>query len=394
MREGDLMLSNNVHELDVDGKKIILVGTAHVSKHSVDEVKEVIEREEPDTVCVELCESRYNSIYDKDRWANMDIVKIIKEGKALLLLVNLILSSYQKKMSKQLGVQPGQEMIQGIESAKQIDADLVLADRDIETTFRRILSSISLWDKAKLLVQMIFSILSDEEVSEEDLDNIKSGDMLDSALKEMSESFPKLKTPLVDERDKYLAQKIKTAPGEKIVAVLGAAHIPGVKREINNDNDLRSLNKVPVKSKKVKIISWIIPITIILFIASTFAVNRDMGTKQILSWILWNGSLSAIGAVLAFAHPLSILTAFLAAPISSLNPLLAAGWFAGLAEVLIRKPNIREFENLTEDILNLKGFWRNKVTRVLLVVVLVNLGSVLGTMISGTDIIRLFIHSL
>lgn len=388
------MSSSNVHELDVDGKKVILVGTAHVSKHSVDEVQEVIEREEPDTVCVELCESRYNAIFDKDRWANTDIVKIIKEGKALLFLVNLILSSYQKKMSKQLGVQPGQEMMQGIESAEKVDAELVLADRDIETTFRRILASISLWDKAKLMVQMIFNILSDEEVSEEDLDKIKSGDMLDAALKEMSESFPKLKIPLVDERDKYLAQKIKTAPGEKIVAVLGAAHIPGVKREIRNDNDLRELKKVPPKSKKVKIISWLIPITIILFIASTFAVNKDMGTKQLLSWVLWNGSLSAIGAVFALAHPLSILTAFVAAPLSSLNPLLAAGWFAGLAEVLVRKPNIKEFENLTEDILNLKGFWRNKVTRVLLVVVLVNLGSVLGTMISGTDIVRMFIHSL
>lgn len=388
------MSSNNVHELDIEGKKIILIGTAHVSKHSVDEVKEVIEAEQPDTVCVELCQSRYNAIFDKDRWANTDIVKIIKEGKALLFLVNLILSSYQKKLSKQLGVQPGQEMIQGIESAREVDAEIVLADRNIEITFKRILSSISLWDKMKLLTQMILNILSDEEVSEEDLDKIKSGDMLDAALKEMSESFPKLKTPLVDERDKYLAQKIKTSPGEKIVAVLGAAHIPGVKKEIRNENDLSALNKTPKKSKKVKIISWLIPITIILFIASTFAVNREMGTRQILSWVLWNGSLSAIGAVFALAHPLSILTAFLAAPLSSLNPLLAAGWFAGFAEVLIRRPNIKEFENLTEDILSLRGFWRNKVTRVLLVVVLVNLGSVLGTMISGTDIVRLFIHSL
>jgi len=388
------MSNSNVHEIDIDDKKIILVGTAHVSKHSVDEVKEIIEREQPDTVCVELCKSRYDSISDKDRWANMDIVKIVKDGKALLFLINLILSAYQKKMSKQLGVQPGQEMIQGIESAKEVDAELVLADRNIDITFKRILASISLWDKIKLLFQLIYSIFKDEKITEEDLDKIKSEDMLDSALKEMSESMPKLKVPLVDERDKYLAQKIKEAPGEKIVAVLGAAHIPGIKKEIKNDNDLKELTKVPDKSKKMKIISWIIPITIVLFIGSTFTINKDMGTQQIMSWVLWNGSLSAIGAVLALAHPLSILTAFLAAPISSLNPLLAAGWFAGLAEVLIRKPSVKEFQNLTDDILSLKGFWRNKVTRTLLVVVLVNLGSVVGTMISGTDIVRMFIRSL
>ncbi|WP_432663096.1 TraB/GumN family protein [Wukongibacter baidiensis] len=388
------MAKGNVHEIDIDDKKIILVGTAHVSKHSVDEVKEIIEREQPDTVCVELCKSRYDSILDKDRWANMDIVKIVKDGKALLFLINLILSAYQKKMSKQLGVQPGQEMIQGIESAKEVEAELVLADRNIDITFKRILASISLWDKIKLLFQLIFSIFKDEEITEEDLDKIKSEDMLDSALKEMSESMPKLKTPLVDERDKYLAQKIKEAPGEKIVAVLGAAHIPGIKKEIKNDNDLKELSRVPDKSKKMKIISWIIPIAIIIFIASTFTINKDMGTQQIMSWILWNGTLSAIGAVLALAHPLAILTAFLAAPISSLNPLLAAGWFAGLAEVLIRKPSVKEFQNLTDDILSLKGFWRNKVTRTLLVVVLVNLGSVMGTMISGTDIVRMFIRSL
>ncbi|WP_432407878.1 TraB/GumN family protein [Wukongibacter sp. M2B1] len=388
------MSKGNVHEIDIDDRKIILVGTAHVSKHSVDEVKEIIEREQPDTVCVELCKSRYDSIYDKDRWANMDIVKIVKDGKALLFLINLILSAYQKKMSKQLGVQPGQEMIQGIESAKEVDAELVLADRNIDITFKRILASISLWDKIKLLFQLIYSIFKDEKITEEDLDKIKSEDMLDSALKEMSESMPKLKVPLVDERDRYLAQKIKEAPGDKIVAILGAAHVPGIKEEIKNDNDLEKLTKVPDKSKKMKIISWTIPVAIILFIASTFTINKDMGTQQIMSWILWNGSLSAIGAVLALAHPLSIVTAFLAAPISSLNPLLAAGWFAGLAEVLIRKPSVKEFQNLTDDILSLKGFWRNKVTRTLLVVVLVNLGSVLGTMISGTDIVRMFIHSL
>lgn len=386
--------SNNVHELQVDNKKVIIVGTAHISKKSVDEVKEVIEQEKPDSVCVELCKSRYESIFNKDRWANMDVIKIIKNKKALSFLLNLIISSYQKKMAKRLGVNAGQEMVQAIESAREKDAEIVLADRNIETTFSRILANISFWDKLKLLSQFLFSMFSDETISEEDLDELKSQDMLNSALNEMTKRMPKLKVPLVDERDKYLAQKIKDAPGEKVVAVLGAAHVPGVKREIYNNNDLRELRKVPSKKNIGKIVGWAIPIIVVILIASTFIMNRDAGMKQVISWILWNGSLSALGAAFAFGHPLSILTALIAAPISSLNPLLAAGWFAGLVEVLLRRPTVKDFESLSEDILTVKGFWNNKVTRTLLVVVLANLGSVAGTMISGTDIIRLFIKSL
>lgn len=388
------MANNNIHELDVDGKKVLLIGTAHVSKHSADEVKEVIETERPDTVCIELCKSRYDSLYDKDRWANTDIVKVIKEKKAMLFLINLIMSSYQKRIAAQLGVNPGQEMIQGIESAKEIDANIVLADRNIEVTFKRIMNSVGLWDKIKLLMQLVFSMFGDETISEEELDRIKSEDMLDSALNEMTKSMPKLKTPLVDERDKYLAQKIKEAPGEKIVAVLGAAHVPGIKKEIKKDNDLKELSKLPKEKKIGKIIAWSIPVVVVILILSTFFMNRDAGTKQIMSWILWNGTLSALGTMIAVGHPLSILTAFLAAPISSLNPLIAAGWFAGLVEVLIRRPSVREFENIPEDISTIRGFWRNKVIRILLVVVFANLGSVLGTVISGTDIIRLFVDSL
>ncbi|MCT4565714.1 MAG: TraB/GumN family protein [Maledivibacter sp.] len=387
-------MSDNIHQLTLDDKEVILVGTAHVSQNSAKEVKNIIEQEQPDTVCIELCQSRYDSLFDKDRWANMDIIKIIKEKKALLFLINLIMASYQKKIAKQLGVKAGQEMMQGIESAKEVDAEIVLADRNIDVTFKRILANLNLWDKSKLVFQLIYSVFDNEEISEEDLDKLKSEDMLNSALNEMTKNMPRLKTSLVDERDKYLAQKIKNAPGNKIVAVLGAAHIPGVKKEIYKENDLKELSKLPKQRNIGKYISWIIPAVIIFLIGYTFFVNKDMGVKQVLSWVLWNGSLSALGATIAVAHPLSILTAFVAAPISSLNPLIAAGWFAGLVEVLVRKPSVKEFESLSDDILNIKGFWKNKVTRTLLVVVLANLGSVLGTMVSGTDIVRLFINSL
>ncbi|MED4015705.1 TraB/GumN family protein [Sutcliffiella cohnii] len=388
------MTEGNITTLNYEGKQIILIGTAHVSKKSAEEVKEVIEREQPDTVCVELDEPRYQSIMAGNQWKDMDIFKVIKEKKASLLLMNLAISSFQKRMAKEMDIKPGQEMIQGIESANEIGAQLVLADRNIQITFARIWGNIGLFGKAKLLMQIIYSIFSNEKVSEEDLEKLKSQDMLDAMLEEFTESFPKLKTPLIDERDQYLAEKIKRAPGNKVVAVLGAAHVPGIRKEIFKKHDLKELTKLPPKSKAPKIIGWMIPILILAVIAYTFISNPTAGMQQTISWILWNGSFSAIGTAIAFGHPLAILTAFFAAPITSLNPLLAAGWFAGLVQALLRRPSVRDFESLSEDVYSIKGFWNNKVTRILLIVVLANLGSSLGTLIGGADVVRLFLENL
>lgn len=388
------MSNNNVHRLNVGEKEIILIGTAHVSKQSAEEVKEIITAEQPDSVCIELDEGRYQSIHQRNKWKEMDIVQIIKEKRATLLLVNLILSTYQKKMANQFDIQPGQEMMQGMQSAQEIGANLVLADRDIQTTFKRIWRGVSAWGKVKLLFSIILSIFDDEEISEEELEKMKTEDMLSSALNELSTSFPGVKKHLVDERDQYLSQKIKEAPGKKIVAVLGAAHVPGIMKEIQREHDLNKLTQIPAKSSFSKVIGWMIPIAIILIIISTFSVDTQMGIEQITSWILWNGTLSAIGVVLARGHILSALAAFLAAPITSLNPLLAAGWFSGLSEAYIKKPHVEDFENLSQDIFSLKGFWKNRVTRILLVVILGNLGSVVGTWIGGLDVIRMFIKTI
>lgn len=388
------MTIDNVHRLELDGKEIILIGTAHVSKKSVEEVKELIEEEKPDTVCVELCQSRYQSISNADKWKDMDIVKVIKEGKAMMLLINLVLSSYQKRLGRKLGVQPGQEMIQGIQSANELGATLCLADRDIQTTLLRLWRGIGFIGKIKFFFQMVLSMFTDEEVSEEELEKMKSQDMLTAALDELTTSFPQFKAILIDERDKYLSQKIKEAPGNKVVAVLGAGHIPGIKKVIREDHDLKELSKVLPASKTGKIIGWSIPVIILALIISTLSIDKTAGFDQIVSWILWNGSLSALGTLLALGHPLSILTAFVVAPISSLSPLLAAGWFAGLTEAFIRKPHVQDFENLSEDVFSWKGFWRNKVTHILLVVAFANLGSSVGTFIGGADVIRHFINTI
>ncbi len=387
------MSEENITRLHLDGKEYILIGTAHISKNSAEQVKEVIEQERPDSVCVELDAGRYQSVMEGNKWKEMDIFKVIKEKKATLLLMNLAISSFQNRMAKQFDIKPGQEMIQGIESAKDVDAKLVLADRNIQITFSRIWGGLGLKGKSLLLSQVIASIFSDESITEEELEKMKKQDTINAILDEFTDSFPQLKVPLIDERDQYLAEKIRNAPGEKIVAVLGAAHVPGITKEIHKKHDLKKLTSLPPKSKAPKIIGWSIPILILAIIAYTFIANPDAGLQQTLSWVLWNGGLSALGAALALGHPLTILTAFIAAPITSLNPLLAAGWFAGIAQAFLVKPNVSDFEKLTEDVFTFKGFWRNKVTRILLIVVLANLGSSLGTFIGGADVIRLFFQN-
>lgn len=384
----------SIEKLAYEDKEIILIGTAHVSRQSVQEVQNVIEEEKPDTVCIELCQSRYNSIIDRDRWRKMDIIKVIKEHKALFLLVNLALSSFQGRIARQFGIQPGQEMLQGINSAKEIGAGLVLADRDIQVTFLRIWRSLGFFSKLKLFGLIFASVFSDEDLNEEELEKLKTEDMLTLALSEFSSSFPQLKKVLIDERDMYLAQKIKEAPGKKVVAVVGAGHVPGIKARFHNNHDVLDLGSVPPPSAIGKIIGWAIPLLILILIISTFTIDKALAMEQITTWVIWNGLLAALGATLAFGHPLSIITAFIAAPITSLNPLLAAGWFAGLSEAYIRRPQVEDFERLPEDIHTLRGFWRNKVTHILLVVAISNLGSVAGTVIAGTDVIKIFLKGI
>lgn len=384
------MDEQNVTRIHLDGREIILIGTAHVSRTSAELVKRVIDAEKPDTVCVELDEQRYRSVMQGNKWKDTDIFKIIKDKQATLMLINLAIASFQKRIAKQFGIEPGQEMIQGIKSAEEHGARLVLADRNIQVTFSRIWNSVGFWGKAKLMTQLLWSILSSEEITEEELEKMKTRDMLDSMLEEFTESAPRLKKPLIDERDQYLAQKIKDAPGEKVVAVLGAAHVPGITREIHRDHDLEALSSLPPKSKWPKIIGWAIPIAIVALIAVTFVLNPSIGVQQTISWVLWTGILSGIGAAAALAHPMAILAGIVAAPLTTLHPLLAAGWFAGFAQAYFRRPSVRDFENLSEDVLSVKGFWRNKVTRILLVVTLCNIGASFGTFIAGADIVRRF----
>ena len=388
-------MSENVVSLKCADKAIYLVKTAHVSKNSVEDVKKTIEEIGPDAICIELDEDRYRKLDHNDTWKQMDIKEVIKSGKVGFLLVNMILGSFQRRMAGKMDSNSGGEMIMAMDMAKEKDIPLVLADRDINTTFKRIWYNLGLWEKCKLLATIIFSIFDDEDISEEDLDNLKRSDVLDAAMNEIGKEFPNVKRILVDERDMYLAQKIKTAPGEKIVAVVGAAHANGIIKHIDEDIDLDKLCDLTKKKSLIgTLIKWGIPIALIVMIIYSFIQSFETGIDQILSWFLFCGVGAALGSILALANPLTIIVSFIVAPFTAINPLLAAGWFAGLMELSIRKPRVQDFEDLSKDTLTLKGFYKNRVTRVLLVVLLCNIFCSIGSVIGGIDVVRSFIGLL
>jgi len=387
-------MEQNIVRLPYKDKELILIPTAHVSKDSAELVRTVIEQENPDSICIELDADRFHNLKHKKSWEETNITEIIKGKKAGYLLINLVLANYQKKMAEQLGSTSGQEMLEGINASEQRNIPLVLADRSIQTTFSRIWGKMNFFDKAKLLSSLISSLFDDEKVSEEDLLKLQQEDNLTAALQEITKEFPKISEVLVHERDMYLSYKIKNAPGKKVVAILGAAHVIGMKEEIYKEYPIEPLDEIPPKTIWSKVFAWSIPVTLGLMILLIFTQNVDTGIKQIAYWFLWNGSLSALGCLLAFAHPLTILVTFICAPIGAISPVLAAGWFGGLAEAYIRKPTVKDFEQINTDLFSMKGLWKNKITRILLVVVLANIGSTIGTMIGGVGVIQKFIETI
>ena len=376
--------------MEYQGKEIILIATAHVSKQSAELVKEVIDREQPDSICVELDEDRYQNIKNPKKWENTDLVQVIKDKKVGFMLAQLVLASYQRKLAKQLDTNVGEEMLQGIRSAEETGAELVLADRNIQTTFMRIWRKMSLKEKFDLLLNLFFALDEEDEteISDEEIAKLLQKDMLEAAMTSMKEEFPKIGDILLCERDQHLANKIKNAPGKKIVAVLGGAHVAGVKEEIFKEQNMAEITSVPPAGKAGKIIGWAVPLAIVALIAYGFVQGFQTGMEQVISWILWNGSLAALFTAIMLGHPLSILTAFVVAPISSLNPMLACGWFAGLMEAHIRKPKVEDVNNISNDIFSIKGLFHNRFLRTLLIVIMANLGSTLGTIIAGMDIIK------
>ncbi len=372
------------HVTLADNRQIYLVGTAHVSKESVDDVINTVNIVNPDRICVELCGPRYHTLTQRDAWKKMDIFKVVREKKSLMLLVQLIMSAFYRQLGKTLDVQPGAEMLEGVNLAKEKDIELVLADREIEITLKRVWGYMGFWTKAKLINHLFLSLFTNETIDQDMVETLKEKDQLESIMAEFSEQFPEIKSRLIDERDIYLAQKIREAGGKEVVAVVGAGHCKGISEYIHKDNDLTELKKTPPPSWVPTLLKWGIPALIIaLFGYGLYNKGLTHFIENIGIWFLGNGLFSAIGAIAAFAHPLTVISAFLAAPFTSLNPMIGAGWVAGLVQAWIKKPTVDDFEDMSTAIESVKGFWTNPVTRTLLVVALANLGSAIGTPLAG-----------
>lgn len=381
-------MEEHIVRLDYQEKQIILVATSHVLKQSAELIKKVIHEERPDSVCVELDEERYQSILNPKAWENTDIIQVIKSKKVGFLLANLILGSYQKRIAKDLDTVAGQEMLEGINSAKETGAQLVLADRSIQTTFTRIWRKLNLWDKAKLLFDLLVSEDDDKSLSNDDVSELLKTDVLASVTAQVREKFPKIADILISERDQYLAHMIKEAPGKTVVAVLGGAHVPGVTQEIFKTQDIAELSKVPAKNPVSRVLGWAIPVLIIGLMLYSLIMNVETGVRQLSSWALWTGVPAAVFTALSFGHPLSILTSLVAAPFTTLNPLIACGWITGLVEATIRKPTVQDINNIPRDIFSLKYFFKNRFLKVLLIVIMANIGSSIGSFAAGLDIIK------
>ena len=370
----------------INGKEITIIGTAHISNDSVEEVKEALLEIQPDTVAIELDDERYKSMTEKKNWQDMDIVDIIKKKKVGFLLAQMILSSYQRKIAQNLNQTVGQEMSVAIQYSKENQTKLLMIDRNIQITLLRIWHNLGWFEKVKMLTELLSSLF-ENDVKEEDIEALKQGDMLQSALAEVSKQFPKIAESLIFERDRIMAYKLTHASGNKIVAVVGAAHLPGIQKNLNNQNSISDILQVS-KKKSGTISAWIFPIFIVGLILLSIINSPGLAFDTILRFILINGSLAALGTLIALGHPLSILTAFVMAPIGVLSPFLATGWFAGLMEAWVHKPKVEDFMNLQDDVLHIKGYWKNRVARILLVVLLANLFASLGSIFYSIDLIK------
>lgn len=381
-------MNDTSRTLQFGDRRITLVGTAHVSQESIDEVRLAIENGKPDRVCIELDDNRLRSITNPEGWEKTDIVKVIKEGKAFLLLANLALSSFQRKMGMDSGVKPGAEMLAAWEAAKAAGIPCSTCDRDVQTTLRRAWAKSNLWNRSKLLGQLLGGALSNEKPSPQEIEALKNKSELDAMMKELADYLPSVKEVLIDERDRFLAAKIWEAQGQNLLAVVGAGHADGIESWLQRfaageSSDVQEINQVPPKKLAGKIAGWILPLTIVgLIVVGFFTSGAERSLQLVLRWILLNGSLAALGSLLCLAHPLTILVSFLSAPIGTLNVFLAVGMFAALSEAALRKPSVMDFQNLSTDITSLKGFYRNRVTHILLIFFLSSLGGAIGNFIS------------
>lgn len=360
---------------------IHLLGTAHVSAQSVQEAKDLIEAVRPEVVCVELCQGRADALAKENAFRDLDVFKVIKDGKTLFLLSHLALSAYQRRMGAELGVRPGAEMIGAMEAAQAAGATVALVDRDVNTTLRRTWGNLSFWTKSRLLAELTFGGDEKGQVNAAEIERLKETKALSELLEEFSKALPEVKAPLIDERDRYMVSKIKEAcvGHTNVVAVVGAAHVPGMTRAMNETINREALELIPPASLWWRIAQWAVPgILVAVMIATFFMMDAGAAARSILDWVLPTSIAAAALTALAGGRLLSVLTAFVVAPPAAIHPLIGTAMVVGLVEAYVRKPTVRDCERIPDDILTFAGFWRNPVTHILIVAVASGLGTAIG----------------
>jgi len=385
-----------IQSLSIGESTITILGTAHVSRASADKAQELIESKQHDVVCIELCQSRFNAMTDPNALAKLDLFDVIRSGKASMVTASLALGAYQQRMAEQLGIEPGLEMKTSIKHAKELDLPLVVIDREVGTTLKRVYHNVPFWKRLYIIAGLFTSVVSRETVTEEEIEKLKTGDLLETTFAQFSEDAKDLFVPLIDERDRYMAAKLlqtmKDYPGKNLLAVVGAGHVKGMTSYLQkssvdslyNPNDVISqLDVIPKKRSWFKIIPWVIVALVIFGFYLGFQKGPDLGWSLIWQWVVINGSLSALGAAIAGAHLITIITAFIAAPITSLNPTIGAGMVTAAMELFIRKPTVNDFSDLRKDTSSAWGWRKNRVAKILLIFVLSSLGSAIGTYVAG-----------
>ncbi|MEE2664449.1 MAG: TraB/GumN family protein [Myxococcota bacterium] len=376
--------------VEIDGREFVIVGTAHISRESVELVREVIENETPDCVCLELDAQRHEALSSEDRWKQLDLREVIRKRQLATLLVNLLLASYQKRLGGQLGMMPGSELLEASRVASENGIPISFCDRDIRVTLRRAWSSLSWWRKLELSSTVLASAFDRTELSEEDLRNIRRKDVLNEMMSELGKSMPTLKQVLIDERDAYLAQRIREADGDRIVAVVGAGHVTGMRAALarGTDVDIAEFDQIPPVSPVLKWVGWGIPALIVGALVTIGATKGPaaMG-ENALYWLVANSVPTALGGLAALGHPLTIAIGGLAAPFTSLTPVIGAGYVAAFVQTWVAPPLVHEFETVGDDIAHLSRWWRSRLLKIFLVFVLTTLGSLLGTGLGGVEIV-------
>ncbi len=383
--------SPDVYRVRLGNREIILIATAHVSRESAVLVQQAIKAAQPDSVCVELDEARHAQLRNQQRFESLDLKQVIRQQQLLPLLVNLLLVSYQQKLGGKLGVLPGSEFIAAIEEAERQNVRVMLCDRNIKVTLRRAWAALTWCQEFMLLAAVLGSAFETPDLTEEDLRHMREQDIVTRLIEELGRELPGLSTVLIDERDHYLAERIRQAPGDRVLAVVGAGHVKGILQALTSDHtvDLASLETIPPSSAVWQWLAWSMPAVIIAAIAW---IGWQHGVTEagnnILFWVLITGVPSMLATLLAAAHPLTALSALVSAPITTLSPILGVGYIAAFVEAYVRPPRVYELRNSARDVSSLRQWWTNRLLRILLVFVLSSLGGSAGMLIGSAEIIR------